>query len=102
MVCKCDVRGGKLVVCDECLSIVAAQKAKLFPNEVIARKGSGGSIIHVLALNENGKIPAGEGAICGATSNRSSYTMTNRGGKWYEKRGTKVSCPKCLKIINAR
>ncbi|EMZ4243479.1 hypothetical protein ABDM08_001378 [Salmonella enterica] len=73
---------------------------KLANREVRARR-KGGSIVHVLALTENGHAPS-SGALCGDKPRQGSYSSMNRAG-WYQmKEYVEINCPKCLKILNSR
>lgn len=71
----------------------------LLPNEVEARR-AGGSIIHVLSLNEDGKAERLAKAICG-DGPKEGYTSSFTRAGWYGVT-SQVSCPKCLKILAVR
>lgn len=73
---------------------------KLADREIRARR-KGGSIVHVMALTEDGHAPS-SGALCGDKPRQGRYSSMNRAG-WYQmKEHVEINCPKCLKILNAR
>lgn len=73
---------------------------KLTDREVRAKR-KGGSIVHVLALTENGHAPS-SGALCGDKPRQDRYSSMNRAGWYRMKEHVEINCPKCLKILNAR
>lgn len=73
---------------------------KLAGREIRARR-KGGSIVHVMALTEDGHAPS-SGALCGDKPHQDRRSSMNRAG-WYQmKEHVEINCPKCLKILNAR
>lgn len=73
---------------------------KLTGREVRARR-KGGSIVHVLALTEEGRAPS-SGALCGDKPCQGRFSSMSRAG-WYQmKEHVEINCPKCLKILNGR
>lgn len=73
---------------------------KLADREIRARR-KGGSIVHGMALTEDGHAPS-SGALCGDKPRQGRYSSMNRAG-WYQmKEHVEINCPKCLKILNAR
>jgi hypothetical protein len=73
---------------------------KLTGREIRAKR-KGGSIVHVMALTEDGHAPA-SGALCGDKPGQDRHSSMNRAG-WYQmKEHVEINCPKCLKILNSR
>ncbi|NTZ47885.1 hypothetical protein FCM30_19310 [Lelliottia aquatilis] len=75
------------------------QPHKLLSNEIPARR-KGGSMVHVMPLNENGKCARDAAALCGAAPKINPYNSMVKGG-WYGLR-CNVDCPKCLAILKGR